>query len=222
VKPLILQALAECSNVVYVCARVCVQEEEAVLQFHLAQFEFACGGALAAISARQWDHNEDFPQYDGPPCMLTASDCEHLISCLSADVRLEFSADVMSVNYSGDSVTVTIGDGRTFTGDYVVVTVPLGVLKTNSIDFRPPLPSSKQDAIQQLGAGHVEQVILHFSKRFWHAVAGGYLGCFGRVASQAECRARFSVFYDLTPSVRNFEFEHLSNALVGDSFLIAH
>jgi hypothetical protein len=38
-------------------------------------------------------------------------------------------------------------------GDAVLVTAPLGVLKEGSIDFDPPLPQRKADAIQRMGFG---------------------------------------------------------------------
>ena len=38
-------------------------------------------------------------------------------------------------------------------GDAVLVTVPLGVLKHGSIEFSPPLPQRKLEAIKRLGFG---------------------------------------------------------------------
>jgi len=47
-------------------------------------------------------------------------------------------------------VTVTCSNGRTFTGDAVLVTVPLGVLKKGCIAFQPPLPERKLQSIQAM------------------------------------------------------------------------
>ena len=42
--------------------------------------------------------------------------------------------------------------------DAVLITVPLGVLKTGSITFSPPLPPRKQGAIDRLGFGALNKV----------------------------------------------------------------
>ena len=51
-------------------------------------------------------------------------------------------------------------DGCSYHGDRVVVTVPLAVLKKGMIEFSPPLPEKKVQAIHMLGAGQVEKVCI--------------------------------------------------------------
>ena len=41
--------------------------------------------------------------------------------------------------------------GDVYAADYVVVTVPLGILKSSQIQFSPPLPDVKQTSIERLG-----------------------------------------------------------------------
>lgn len=57
---------------------------------------------------------------------------------------------VTNISQAGDTVTVTTGNGTQLTADYVIVTVPLGVLKQGSIGFQPPLPADKQAAIREM------------------------------------------------------------------------
>lgn len=64
----------------------------------------------------------------------------------------------VSVADSGKIVVVTASDGDTFTADYVLVTLPLAVLRRNSVAFTPPLPAAKLQAIQNLGVGVMEKV----------------------------------------------------------------
>ena len=45
-----------------------------------------------------------------------------------------------------------------FKADAVIVTVPLGVLKSGTISFYPPLPEWKQQAINTLGFGLLNKV----------------------------------------------------------------
>ncbi len=51
--------------------------------------------------------------------------------------------------------------------DRAVITVPIGVLKTGTIDFDPGLPNAEQEAIKALGAGLLDKLWLAFPKPFW-------------------------------------------------------
>ena len=53
----------------------------------------------------------------------------------------------------------------------VIVTVPIGVLKANTIAFNPPLPAWKSKAIERMGVGVVEKIALKFEKAFWRPSA---------------------------------------------------
>jgi len=53
---------------------------------------------------------------------------------------------------------VHTSDGKTYTANGVIVTVPLGVLKKDFIQFEPPLPAHIQDSIQHLGYGSLDKV----------------------------------------------------------------
>lgn len=48
-----------------------------------------------------------------------------------------------------------------------ILTVPLGVLKNNTLRFHPPLPGWKIDAIETLGFGNMNKVVLQFASVFW-------------------------------------------------------
>ena len=53
-----------------------------------------------------------------------------------------------------------------FRAPRVIITLPLGVLKTNSVAFSPPLPE-KQHAMSYLEMGPVIRVTLCFATKFW-------------------------------------------------------
>jgi polyamine oxidase len=50
---------------------------------------------------------------------------------------------VNHIKYSSSGVTITTEDNSTYTADYAIVSVSLGVLKSNLIDYEPDLPVSK-------------------------------------------------------------------------------
>lgn len=64
-------------------------------------------------------------------------------------------------------VKVTVQDGTTFSADAAVIAVPLGVLKSQIIQFDPKLPDWKETAISGIGVGIENKVVLHFEKVFW-------------------------------------------------------
>ena len=69
---------------------------------------------------------------------------------LRDDERLVLNATVVTVDYSGGGVEVTLADGRVFRGDACVLTVPLGVLARNhSTLLRPPLRPEQAAAIER-------------------------------------------------------------------------
>lgn len=53
----------------------------------------------------------------------------------------------------------------------VVVTVPLGVLKTRGIRFEPPLPTGHVVAALQLDMGVSDRIWLRFDEPFWRTDA---------------------------------------------------
>lgn len=59
-------------------------------------------------------------------------------------------------------------DGSVFTGDYVVITCPLGVLKNNMKTlFCPPLNPAKSEAINSLRVCNVGKIFLEYEQPFW-------------------------------------------------------
>ncbi|MEN9598325.1 MAG: hypothetical protein RL596_636, partial [Bacteroidota bacterium] len=85
---------------------------------------------------------------------------------LANDLDIRLTTIVNTVRYSSDGVEVETSLGR-FVADKAVVTFPLGVLKQASVKFEPPLPASKQEAIDRLEMGILNKVYLKFSEAFW-------------------------------------------------------
>jgi len=85
-------------------------------------------------------------------------------------------------------------------GDAVLCTLPLGVLKqitslnpnasesgkaaNNMVEFTPPLPEWKLSAIQRLGFGNLNKVVLCFERIFWDPNSN----LFGHVGSTTASR----------------------------------
>ena len=82
-------------------------------------------------------------------------------------VETFLSTAVVGVAYNENRVSLRLGTGESLTVDRVIVTVPLGVLQDDSIDFDPLLPFSHRTAIASLGMGTVDTVWLRFDEPFW-------------------------------------------------------
>jgi polyamine oxidase len=59
------------------------------------------------------------------------------------------------------------GTSLTIEGDAVIVTVPLGVLHLNKLQFQPPLPDDLVLGMSKVSYGALGKVIFHFSDVFW-------------------------------------------------------
>jgi len=87
------------------------------------------------------------------------------------DVDVLPSSTVTSVTTTERGVSLRLARGDSLSADRVIVTVPLGVLKAGSIEFTPALPFSHRGAIDALGVGRQEKLLLRFAKPFWSSTA---------------------------------------------------
>ena len=81
------------------------------------------------------------------------------------DIRLVHV--VIRVDWSAGGITVTTEDHGTLTADTVVVTVPVGVLKSGDFVIEPPLPEPVAGSLSRLRMNAFEKVFLRFRTKFW-------------------------------------------------------
>jgi polyamine oxidase len=94
---------------------------------------------------------------------------EAVINAMAQGLTIELEQVVEQVRVDDDGVEVVTTTGETWQGSHVVVTVPLGVLKSGAIVFEPPLPEEKLAAIDRLDMGNVERVVIRFEEQWWSA-----------------------------------------------------
>lgn len=104
------------------------------------------------------------------PTAIT-SDAAALIESLVEDIQVARSTTVVGVVYDDSGVSLRLGTGEAISVDRVVLTVPLGVLQDEGIEFEPPLPFSHRGAIAALGMGDIETIWLRFDEDFWQTDA---------------------------------------------------
>jgi monoamine oxidase len=63
---------------------------------------------------------------------------------------------------------------QALSGDIAVITLPLGVMKSETVSILPRLPE-KEEAVQTMEFGDVTKVVLRFSSRFWPQPHFGFI-----------------------------------------------
>jgi polyamine oxidase len=90
-----------------------------------------------------------------------------IVEGLAAGLDIRTGTPVASIEVTATDVVVRAGDGTEHVGSHVVLTAPLGVLKSDAIAFDPPLPADRRSAIARLGFGRFDKLALRFERPFW-------------------------------------------------------
>ncbi|ONK74084.1 uncharacterized protein A4U43_C03F2610 [Asparagus officinalis] len=163
-------------------------EERMLLNWHLANLEYANATWLSSLSMAYWDQDDPY-EMGGDHCFIPGGN-GRFVKAMAENVPILYGRTVSRVHYGSDGVLVC-ANGQVFRGDMALVTVPLGVLKKGSIKFKPELPPQKQDAIKRLGFGLLNKVVMLFSHDFW----GGEIDTFGHLTEDSSQRGEFFLFY---------------------------
>ena len=162
-----------------------------LFQYHLAVgAEFNTAGPVTQLSA--WYYNDD-SQYSGRELVWAqgykemyealqsgavrvndGSSTLQVTAVLSASrqpISVTYNKRVTSVTYNSTGVVLTTADSSTYNADYVIITIPLGVLKSTDassrVTFSPALPPATANGIAQLGFGNVVKIALLFPTVWW-------------------------------------------------------
>lgn len=114
------------------------------------------------LSLRGLMEGEDFTG----PDMLLPNGYGTLVATQATGLDIHTAQKVTHVDYSGKRVTVETETTR-YDADYVVITVPLGVLKSGAISFTPALPRRHTRAVENLDMGVMNKLYLRFPSVFW-------------------------------------------------------
>uniref|UniRef100_A0A8D8WJW9 Spermine oxidase n=1 Tax=Cacopsylla melanoneura TaxID=428564 RepID=A0A8D8WJW9_9HEMI len=91
--------------------------------------------------------------------------------------KILLNKEVTKINWTDPNVVlVECADGTSYTGDKVLITVSLGVLKTKPDLFVPQLPSWKTNAIENVFFGTLDKIFLRFPHKWWPAGVGEFTG----------------------------------------------
>ncbi|MBM4015720.1 MAG: FAD-dependent oxidoreductase [Planctomycetes bacterium] len=84
-----------------------------------------------------------------------------------ANSDLLLNSPVVTIDTSGEDVSVTDASGAVHLAHQVIVTVSIGVLQAEKIDFVPDLPTTTVDAYNGIGIDQGMKVALRFAAPWW-------------------------------------------------------
>ncbi|CAJ2636546.1 unnamed protein product [Trifolium pratense] len=163
-------------------------DEKQLLDWHLANLEYANAGCLSNLSAAQWDQDDPF-EMAGDHCFLAGGN-GRLIKAMCEGVAIFYRKTVNTIRYGNEGVEIIAGD-QVFQADFALCTVPLGVLKKKAINFQPELPARKLESIERMGFGLLNKVAMVFPHVFW----GEERDTFGCLNEKSHDRGEFFLFY---------------------------
>ncbi len=115
---------------------------------------------------------------------------DRLPNMMAAGLDIRPGTAVKKIEYDRRPIRVETNKG-TLRADRVVITVSLGVLQAQGIEFSPQLPVDKQEVIARMGMGTLNKVVLRYPEAFWaedkHAIVHG-----------VDVRGEFAAFVNLT------------------------
>ncbi len=163
-------------------------EERQLLDWHMANLEFANSERLDSLSLRHWDQ-DDPNELPGAHTFVPGGNARW-VRALARDLVIYYDSPVRAVHYGARGVEVHT-PRHTFRADAAVVTVPLGCLKAGDVEFRPALTPRKLGAVARINFGTLNKVVLLFPHAFW----GRELDMFGRATPSPDHRGDSFLFY---------------------------
>lgn len=124
------------------------------------------GADAADLSARYWSQDTDLPGADH----LFPGGYGELLDRMADGLSVRLSCPARAIQWGGPQSIVRT-DHDAIACEAVVVTLPLGVLAAKDVVFDPPLPARKAEAVERLGFGLLDKVVLRFAERFWQGKA---------------------------------------------------
>ena len=81
--------------------------------------------------------------------------------------KIQYNSPVNAIDYSGNNVIVKTSNGKTYEADRILVTVSIGVLKSNLITFIPEMNKENRKAIESITFHPGFKVAMKFSEKFY-------------------------------------------------------
>ena len=127
------------------------------------RIEFDLGGRVDQVSAPLYDFDEEYAGGDYIP----VNGYKPILDELATGLDIHCSTPINKIVYDIDGVQIHTTNGEIYKADKVICTLPLGVLKSQTVTFEPQLSQEKTTAIERIGFGLVNKIGLLFDNVLW-------------------------------------------------------
>lgn len=137
-------------------------EELSYVEAALNEMEHEYSGAARELSALYFDSDAILRGND----LVFPQGYGQVVDYLAQGIEIKLGQEVVDVDWDAQGVTVRTSE-MSYSADYVLCTLPLGVLKERPELFKKDLPESMVEAVQTVGYGVLNKCFLEFPKKFW-------------------------------------------------------
>lgn len=138
--------------------------EVCFLNRHLIEFQ--------AMNAANLEEQSLFALLEGPGefsggDLVFPEGYSQLFENMAQGIHIKYREIVTEIRYGERGVTVETTKNK-YNADAVVVTLPIGVLKSGKVKFTPELPEFMQTSIAEIKVGLFNKVAMRFKEVFWN------------------------------------------------------
>lgn len=194
-----------------------------ILDWHFANLEFANAAPLSNLSLKHWDQDDDFEFTGSHLTIRNGYSCVPMALARNLEIQFQTAVREINITGKQEVEVVVTDISNAdncepvhIKGDVVLCTLPLGVLRHsinffggqiiptaninfkticayNAVQFNPPLPEWKTEAVMRLGFGNLNKVVLCFDRVFWDQACN----LFGSVSHTTQSRGELFLFWNL-------------------------
>lgn len=125
---------------------------------------------LKDVGVNEWGRYS----FNGESCqahITVRNGLEEVLGVIIREVGLErilCDHEVTKIQWESAMPSVVCRNGKSFSGKFLILTIPVGVLKAQGNElFDPELPKDVRSAISHMGYGTIDKIYLRFNCPFW-------------------------------------------------------
>jgi monoamine oxidase len=123
--------------------------------------EYDLGAEAELISASRFNDGTDLEEHN-----LIVLGYDQVVHAVGGSIPVRLGETVKRIEQVSGGALVHSTSG-VFTAKDVIVTLSVGVLKSGSVEFSPPLSQKKKDILSRMSMGVLSKTFLRFPKVFW-------------------------------------------------------
>lgn len=122
---------------------------------------------LSTLSALAFDDDPTATLFGAHDMLPVGTGYAPLVEQMCSGLDIQLGQVVTAIEVEDSQVVVVLKTGKRVSAPHCIVTLPLGVLQERSIAFTPDLPAAQWAALDRLGAGLLDKLVLVFPRVQW-------------------------------------------------------